>query len=162
MCIVFLTVFQDAVPSCEAFRLPLLVLVASKQSTCNVIVAINGGRLCNRGTATANGLIVNPQVVHKWIWTSGVTVVWYWTGKREGHEEKPIPVPLYSPQITRGLTQVRTRMAKHIILMYCDVTVHCTRRPIHRDHFFSIVRPSLYSNHPGSSTRALWQLTADT
>jgi hypothetical protein len=33
----------------------------------------------------------------------------YWQGKTEELGEKPVPVPLYPPQIPHGLTQARTR-----------------------------------------------------
>jgi hypothetical protein len=37
------------------------------------------------------------------------TVEWYWQGKTEELEERPVPVALCPPQIPHGLTRARTR-----------------------------------------------------
>jgi hypothetical protein len=41
-----------------------------------------------------------------WVWRA--TAKWYWQGKTEELGEKPVPVPLYPPQIPHGLTRART------------------------------------------------------
>ena len=41
--------------------------------------------------------------------SNGAAVKWNWQGKTEVLGEKPVPVPLCSPQIPRGLTRDRTR-----------------------------------------------------
>jgi hypothetical protein len=46
-----------------------------------------------------------PQMI--WVWRA--TVEWYWQGKGEELGEKPVPVPLCTPQIPHGLTRARTR-----------------------------------------------------
>jgi hypothetical protein len=46
-----------------------------------------------------------PQMI--WLWRA--TVEWYWQGKTEELVEKPVPVPLFPPQIPYGLTRARTR-----------------------------------------------------
>jgi hypothetical protein len=45
-----------------------------------------------------------PQMIRVW----RAMVEWYWQGKTE-LGEKPVPVPLYPPQIPHGLTRARTR-----------------------------------------------------
>jgi hypothetical protein len=40
---------------------------------------------------------------------NGAPVEWNWQGKTEVLGEKPVPVPLHSPQIPHGLTRDRTR-----------------------------------------------------
>jgi len=37
-----------------------------------------------------------------WVWRA--TVEWYWQGKTEELGEKPVPVPLWPPQIPHGMT----------------------------------------------------------
>jgi hypothetical protein len=46
-----------------------------------------------------------PQMI--WVWRA--MVEWYIDGKTEELGEKPVPMPLCSPQIPHGLTRVRTR-----------------------------------------------------
>jgi hypothetical protein len=38
-------------------------------------------------------------------------VEWYWQGEIEDLGEKPVPVPLYPPQIARGMDRVSTNRA---------------------------------------------------
>jgi hypothetical protein len=47
-----------------------------------------------------------PQMTHEWIWSSGGIIL---TGKTEGLGEEPVPVPLCSSQILRGLIWERIR-----------------------------------------------------
>jgi hypothetical protein len=51
------------------------------------------------------GLLFILQV----IWSRSATAEWYWQGKTEYIGEKPVPVPLCTPQIPRGLNVARTR-----------------------------------------------------
>jgi hypothetical protein len=57
-------------------------------------------------TAATIGSIVYPPVD---IWVPKATVEWYWQGNNEELGGKPVPVPLYPPQIPHGLTRALTR-----------------------------------------------------
>jgi hypothetical protein len=51
------------------------------------------------------GVLFFPQMIYEY----GALVEWYWQGKPEKRGEKPVPVPLCPPQISRGLSRARTR-----------------------------------------------------
>jgi hypothetical protein len=59
------------------------------------------------------GLLCNPVMKMMIIFcpfrSNGAPVEWNWQGKTEELWKKPVPVPLYPPQIPRGLTPDRTR-----------------------------------------------------
>jgi hypothetical protein len=57
-------------------------------------------------TEVTNGPIVHPPGD---IWAWRATVEWYWQGKLNNLEKKPVPVPLCLTQIPHGLTRERTR-----------------------------------------------------
>jgi hypothetical protein len=48
---------------------------------------------------------VYPQVI--WVWRA--TMEWYWQGETEELREKPVPVPLYPPQIPNGTIRAWSR-----------------------------------------------------
>jgi hypothetical protein len=57
-------------------------------------------------TAATNGPVFHlPDDI--WVWRA--TVEWYWQGKTEELEEKPVPVPFYPPQIPHDLSRALTQ-----------------------------------------------------
>jgi hypothetical protein len=51
-------------------------------------------------TAASNGHIVHPPDD---MWVHSIMVEWYWQGNPEELGEKPVPVPVCSPQVPHGL-----------------------------------------------------------
>jgi hypothetical protein len=104
----------------------------------------------------------SPPMMHEWIWSM---VEWYWHGKTEGLREKPIPVPRCPLQIPHGLPWARTRASAvrsrrltpchdlPFILMLLFTGWYRTRRPIHCDHYWSVVPPLLLLSSTGWKTR---------
>jgi hypothetical protein len=95
-------------------QLPVHQEKQSKTNTSNVhiayahVVHVDKMRLCLR-TAATNGRIVHPPG-NAWVWTAPVE--WYWQGKTEEIGEKPVPVPLCSPQIPHRMNHKQTRAPK--------------------------------------------------
>ena len=64
----------------------------------------NGGMILT-GETWSTGRETLYSVGGRWMNGYGALVEWYWQGKTEVLGEKPVPRPLYPPQISHGLTK---------------------------------------------------------
>jgi hypothetical protein len=71
----------------------------------STVMLLRWGETVFVGLQPLTGPLYIPQMIHEWIWSSGVTIL---TRENEGLGEKPVPVPLFPPQVQHGLPWART------------------------------------------------------